>query len=429
MSFFKKLKMILNKPNEVTNTPLTYNLEEWLPNIKTPQYDKLFSLQEYLIRIDTPEETIVEIIESNNPFGKAKHLFSTADNVKVSEMFSFGVVSTERWIKLLSLWMSDPEIITGNVFSYLILKLGLLCDWNIVEQRAINPYGLDSILTACKQNDYSTLLMYVDNEVMSCFALAHLRSEKKLSEIVNASFKYLDMNTQYLGSASGSFYNLYGKETLKNIIGKFIEAAYTLNKFSLNHLFKNPPINIYNFSNLKYNVFKMNSIRGFYLPNPENKNDIIKDVFSLNQYINDALELIVSFPDIYIEPEDIVFRFDTVRSDEPTNFCTFVYNPSTPTGRISKYPLKLGFYCARKSEEKNKRIGNSIQLFPADGIHGEIEYLSTGEIGKARIIISYCGKMYIIHILDKKGEKKITKIEGSNDNNERIVLYNINQKQ
>ena len=77
--------------------------------------------------------------------------------------------------------------------------------------------GLDSILTACKQNDYSTLLMYVDNEVMSCFALAHLRSEKKLSEIVNASFKYLDMNTQYLGSASGSFYNLYGKETLKNI--------------------------------------------------------------------------------------------------------------------------------------------------------------------------------------------------------------------
>ena len=67
-------------------------------------------------------------------------------------------------------------------------------------------------------------------------------------------------------------------------------------------------------------------------------------------------------------------------------------------------------------------------MFPADGIHGEIEYLSTGEIGKARIIISYCGKMYIIHILDKKGEKKITKIEGSNDNNERIVLYNINQK-
>ena len=435
MKLFKQIKEFFNKSNKYKK-PISdkstilipnHNIDNFLPDIVIPEYDRLFSLKEYLERIEIPKQLVYEIIESNNPFGKAKKLFSDAEGIKVSQMFYFGALNTERYTKLLSLWMSDPVLITGHVFYYLVLKLGYLCDWNILQQKALNPYGLDDLLIACQKNDYNNIFKYIDKEVISCFALAHIRSNKKLSSIIDDSFNYLDMNTKYLGSAAGSFYNLYGKEATNTIIKKIIECAYLQNKFSIHSLFQSPPIDIYNVSSIKYNVFKMHKYRNFYLPNPEDRDSIIEDVFCLNQYINDAVELIVSFPDIYIEPEDIVFRFDEIKSDEPANFCIFTYNPTTPTGRIAKYPLKLGFYCSRKSEEKYKHIGNSLQLRVGDGIQGEIEFLTTGELGKARIIINYIGKIYIIYVLNKKGSKIITKIEGTDDNNNRTVLYNINQ--
>ena len=44
------------------------------------------------------------------------------------------------------------------------------------------------------------------------------------------------------------------------------------------------------------------------------------------------------------------------------------------------------------------------------------------------VIISIDGSFYIVNILDKKGEKIITKIEGNNNKGERIDLYNANRK-
>ena len=436
MKLFKQIKEVFNNTNKCEK-PVSdkstiiihnHNMDNLLPDIVVPEYDRLFSLKEYLERIEIPEQIVHEIIESNNPFGKTKKLFSDAEDIKISQMFYSAVLNRERYIKLLSLWMSDSVLITGNVFYYLVLKLGYLCDWNILQQKALNPYGLEDLLIACQNNDYDNICKYIDKEVISCFALAHIRSNKELSIIIDDSFQYLDMNARYLGSAAGSFYNLYGKEAVNTIIKRIIECAYIKNKFSLDSLFKSPPADIYSVSTIKYDIFKMNKYRNFYLPNPEDKDNIIEDVFSLNQYINDALELVVSFPDIYIEPEDIVFRFDKIKSDEPANFCTFTYNPTTSTGKIAKYPLKLGFYCARKTEDKHKHIGKSLQLIVGDGIQGEIEFLITGELGKARIIINYIGKIYIIYVLNKKGSKTITKIEGTDDNNYRTVLYNINQK-
>lgn len=435
MKLFKQIKEVFNNTNKYEK-PVSdkstiiihnHNIDNLLPDIVIPEYDRLFSLKEYLERIEIPEQIVHEIIESNNPFGKSKKLFSDAEGIKVSQMFYFGALNTERYIKLLSLWMSDPVLITGHVFYYLVLKLGCLCDWNILQQKALNPYGLEDLLTACQNNDYDNISKYIDKEVISCFALAHIRSNKELSIIIDDSFHYLDMNTRYLGSAAGSFYNLYGKETVNTIIKKIIECAYVKNKFSLNSLFKSPPTDIYSVSTIKYDVFKMNKCRNFYIPNPEDRDSIIEDIFSLNQYINDALELIVSFPDIYIEPEDIIFNFDNINPDTAINFCVFTYNPTTPTGRISKYPLKLDFYCAKKNEQTYKLTGNSLQMVVADGIRGEIEYLMNGELGKARIIINYSGKTYIIYVIDKKGDRTITKIECIDDNN-RFELYNINKK-
>ena len=64
---------------------------------------------------------------------------------------------------------------------------------------------------------------------------------------------------------------------------------------------------------------------------------------------------------------------------------------------------------------------------PSDGISGNIDYLASGEIGKARIIINYQGKGFIIHLIDKKGVKVLSKIEGI-INAEKVVLYNVNKQ-
>jgi len=392
----------------------SYHIEDWQPKLKYPEYDKLFSLQKYLESIDLPKNIISQIIESKNVFGEAKRIIThVTEQVPLSEMCYHETVRIEKWIKLMALWESPPEYIFENTFKYILLRLSCLCHWDMLQQKALNECGLNDILDACKQNDYKKVVSYFDDDILSCFALSHLRSKKSLVEAVGTGFDFLEMNTTHNGSAHGSFYNLFGKQQIKGLIGKIIESAYLHNKFSTKKLFlKENSFVTVNTDNLRYDVSKMKSIRGFYLPNVSDKDNITKDVLQINDYLLQAMTLVKIFPNLQISANDIEFKFDKVLPDEPTEFCTFIYTPNTPTGKVSKYPLKLGFYCRRT---------NNIQ--------GEIEYLQNGEIGKARIIIWHKGTLYLVHILDKKGIKAITKIETTNKNGERITIYNANKKE
>ncbi len=392
----------------------TYHIEDWQPKLKYPEYDKLFSLQKYLESIDMPKTTISKVMKSSNPFGEAKNLFNgLKEKVEWSDMCWKEAQRMERWIKVLSLWEASPERIIESTFMYLLLRLGWQCHWDASKQMALNDTGLYYVLEECKQNDYAKIIKIIDSDVLCCFALAHLRSGKSLTEIVNDGFQYLDMNTTHNGSAHGSFYNLFGKQQIKGLIGKIIESAYMNNKFSTKKLFfKEENYVSVNTNCLKYDVSKMKSIRGFYLPNVTDKDNITKDILRLNDYLVQAMSLVKTFPNIQINANDIEFRFDKVLPDELIEFCTFICTPNTPTGKASKYPLKLGFYCKRTSH-----------------IQGEIEYLQNGEIGKVRIVIWHKGILYLVHIIDKKGAKTITKIETTNKSGERITVYNANKKE
>ncbi len=424
MGLFDKIKNgILGTSNNIhvgyqhsqkSNYIPTYHIEDWRPKLKYPEYDKLFSLQKYLESIDLPENIISQIIESKNVFGEAKRIIThVTEQVPLSEMCYHETVRIEKWIKLMALWESPPEYIFENTFKYILLRLSWLCHWDMLKQKALNDCGLNDILDACKQNDYKKVVSYFDNDILSCFALSHLKSEEPLEKVVDIGFEFLEMNTTHNGSAHGSFYNLFDKQQIKCLIGKIIESAYLHNKFSTKKLFlKESNFVSVNPDNLRYDVSKMKSIRGFYLPNVSDKDNITNDILQLNDYLLQATALVKIVPNLQINANDIEFRFDKVLPDEPIEFCTFIYTPDTPTGKASKYPLKLGFYCKRTSN-----------------IQGEIEYLQNGEIGKARIIIWYKGTLYLVHILDKKGIKAITKIETTNKNGERITIYNANKKE
>lgn len=437
MSIFDKIKDALfssfnnntySTQNNFSKYIPTYNIENWTPQIKMPKYDNLFSLQKFLEKTDIPKTTISKVMNSSNPFDEAKNLFNgLKEKVEWSDMCWRETERMERWIKVLSLWEAPSERILESTFMYILLRLGWLCHWDAQNQKAFNNDGLSYILEACENNDYSKIVKMVDGEVLSCFALAHLRSGKNLVEIVDDCFKYLDMNTTHNGSAHGSFYNLYGREQLKGIIGKIIESAYILNKFSLKTLFlKEEAFEKIDTKTLKYDISKMRKDRTVYLPSSDDQENIKNDVLLLNTYIEEANKLIGNKIGINIDVNDVVFYFGKELQDV-RDFCFFIYSPNTPTGKASKYPITLNFYCKRKSEEKYEKVGNGLQFVPSDGISGNIDYLASGEIGKARIIINYQGKGFIIHLIDKKGVKVLSKIEGIK-NAEKVVLYNVNKQ-
>jgi hypothetical protein len=420
MSLFERLKKVISAVQEKSSTITKYNgyvpaftIEDWQPKINIPEYDAIFSLNKYLESIDLPPSTVQKVMNSNNPFGEAKNLFNgLKEKVECSDMCWREAVRMERWIKVLSLSEAPPERILESTFMYLLLRLGWECHWDTLKQRALNPDGLNYAFEACRNNDYARLLKVVDSDILSCFALAHIRSGKKLTEIVNTCFTYLDMNTTHNGSAQGSFYNLYGKAQIKGLIGKIIESAYIQNKFSLKKLFFSvEKFELVSNDSFKYNFSKMRKNKEIYIPTVDMKEMIVSDILSLNSFFSEANSITRKIPLYSLSPQDINFFFGEKIPYEH-NFCHFTYTPNTATGKLSKYPFTLWFNCQK---------GNV-------SFSGRIEYLSNNDIGKISITIFDIKDTTQINIGIKDGQLRIIKIEHSDKKSYMQTVYNYNTK-
>ena len=391
----------------------TYHIEDWQPKLKYPEYDKLFSLQKYLESIDLPKTTISKVMKSSNPFGEAKNLFNGLnEKVEWSDMCWKEAQRMERWIKVLSLWEAPPERIIESTFMYLLLRLGWLCHWDASKQKALNDTGLFYLLEECKQNDYARLLKAVDADIISCFALAHIRSGKNLTQIVAEGFNYLDMNTTHNGSAHGSFYNLFGKQQLKGLIGKIIESAYIQNKFSLKRLFFKEEKYEKTTTTYKYNFSKMHKHNMIYVPTEEMKEMLISDVLYLNDFFAQAHEITKKIPNYQLQPKDISLFFGRPIQSE-YQFCHFTFTPNTPTGKAAKYPYTMFFNC------KNGNITFT----------GKIEYLSNNAMGKISITIFDSKYTFEIAVAVKNSSLQITRIGQAIFNKQYMTdIFNINKQ-
>ena len=391
----------------------TYHIEDWLPKLKYPEYDKLFSLQKYLESIDLPKTTISKVMKSSNPFGEAKNLFNGLnEKVEWSDMCWKEAQRMERWIKVLSLWEAPPERIIESTFMYLLLRLGWLCHWDASKQKALNDTGLFYLLEECKQNDYARLLKAVDADIISCFALAHIRSGKNLTQIVAEGFNYLDMNTTHNGSAHGSFYNLYGKQQIKCLIGKIIESAYIQNKFSLKRLFFKEEKYEQTTTTYKYDFSKMHKHNMIYVPTEEMKEMLISDVLYLNNFFAQAHEITKKIPNYQLQPKDISLFFGRPIQNE-YQFCHFTFTPNTPTGKAAKYPYTMFFNC------KNGNITFT----------GKIEYLSNNTMGKISITIFDSKNTFEIAVAVKNSSLQITRIGQAIFNKQYMTdIFNINKQ-
>ena len=406
----KKTKYV--QPTKSNYIP-TYHIEDWQPKLKYPEYDKLFSLQKYLESIDLPKTTISKVMKSSNPFGEAKNLFNGLnEKVEWSDMCWKEAQRMERWIKVLSLWEAPPERIIESTFMYLLLRLGWLCHWDASKQKALNDTGIFYLLEECKQNDYARLLKAVDADIISCFALAHIRSGKNLTQIVAEGFNYLDMNTTHNGSAHGSFYNLFGKQQLKGLIGKIIESAYIQNKFSLKRLFFKEEKYEQTTTTYKYDFSKMHKHNMIYVPTEEMKEMLISDVLYLNNFFAQAHEITKKIPNYQLQPKDISLFFGRPIQNE-YQFCHFTFTPNTPTGKAAKYPYTMFF---------NFKNGNIT-------FTGKIEYLSNNAMGKISITIFDSKNTFEIAVAVKNSSLQITRIGQAIFNKQYMTdIFNINKQ-
>ena len=352
-------------------------------------------------------------MKSSNPFGEAKNLFNGLnEKVEWSDMCWKEAQRMERWIKVLSLWEAPPERIIESIFMYLLLRLGWLCHWDASKRKALNDTGLFYLLEECKQNDYAKLLKSVDADIISCFALAHIRSGKNLTQIVAEGFNYLDMNTTHNGSAHGSFYNLFGKQQLKGLIGKIIESAYIQNKFSLKRLFIKEEKYEKMTAIYKYNFSKMHKHNEVYVPTEEMKEMLISDVLYLNNFFVQAHEITKKIPAYQLQPKDISLLFGRPVQNE-CQFCHFTFTPNTPTGKAAKYPYTMFFNCKKENIT----------------FTGKIDYLSNNAMGKISITIFDSKNTFEIAVALKNSSLQITRIGQAIFNKQYMTdIYNINKQ-
>lgn len=146
-----------------------------------------------------------------------------------------------------------------------------------------------------------------------------------------------------------------------------------------------------------------------YLPTSADFSNIISDVLSLNFFLEKCLTLSSEFPISCIDKEDIVF-FSDASNPDVREFCFFILNPQTPSGKQPKYPLKLHFYCRGKNDESYIKSGDSLIHKAKDCIFGSIEFTNKLDFGKIHIVVWNNGKSYTVDIRSKKDNLYISKI-------------------
>ena len=167
----------------------------------------------------------------------------------------------------------------------------------------------------------------------------------------------------------------------------------------------------FHFTNYKMEEPFFDNQKCIMLVNTENKDQIRKDLLSLDTYVKRHCESLGIKEDLHINPSNL--KFDTsIHSKTNTTlyFSYFECNPYTKTGKKSKFPLIL-HYATPAYHEFN----------PPTNFFGNIYYMQDGSIGKAHLIywINHIMYSFALGLTGKTLEVK--KIEKSIDGNRSII--------
>lgn len=132
---------------------------------------------------------------------------------------------------------------------------------------------------------------------------------------------------------------------------------------------------------------------------------------TINVILSQTSNLVASFPETVLLPEDVNFR-QSIPEDRDHTFLS--YHPYTKTGKIAKYPYSVCFH-------SYEDIHSGTCLF------GNVYHLVDGHIGKIDIVRWHEQVLYKINAGIIKGSLQVIKLEKS-ELNEMKTLYNYNAR-
>lgn len=223
---------------------ISWHIEDWEPNIKSPEYDSLFSLQKLLRQQEIDNSFVEKITFSREPFSEARRTIAeiyiglSIKNIYV-DMAKRDQLLTYIWALQGNQYLATFEY----TFTYLVHQLGVLFNWDMAKGASLEPRRISQFVKKCSRNDYRWINSSIDNQVMSCLALDQTRSGWTLTKIIDHGLNHLKLNTSSVNISLGNFYLRFGQKETEGLILKIIESIYTENKFSVQQLFLNPKNN------------------------------------------------------------------------------------------------------------------------------------------------------------------------------------------
>lgn len=388
---------------------LSWHVENWNAPCDDIDYSKKTSLEVFLKKEKVSDNVISTTLSSKTMFWDALKELNPINQLSNNQVTIFNDESSRfRNILLVRTMENNKSKEVFEVFfSYLLMRIAVAISWDFQNQNTSYEPAYEEFLTELTNKNAKYIYKLVGKTEISCFFLAHKRSNELLETIIDSGLEYINTNSKSKNTPMGNIYLTIKSEVIDALIKKIFEIIYTNPEFSLkNLLFQDKVLKNVSSDNLKYDTTNWKQQHGFYLI-PENMQaKFYSDLSLLNPVIENAINIEKKLKNTLIDIDKL--NFDVLSNDK-NDFCYIKYEPLTETGRKSKYPLILHFIT------KNNSMNNEQ--------FGDVFLMEDNMIGKARIINWINNTCYVISVTRVKDQLQLSNLETRDTNGNSIVLY------
>lgn len=391
------------------NFDLSWHIENWNAPCDDVDYSKETSLELFLKKEKIADHKINTILLSKTMFWDALKELNPINQLSNNPVTIFYDESIRFRNILLLRTIEDNknQEVFEVFFEYLLMKIAVTISWDFQNKNTSYEPAYEKFLSELTSKNTNYIYKTFGKTEISCFFLAHKRSNELLEDIIDSGLDYIKSNSRSKNTPIGNIYLTIKPEVINAVIKKIFEIIYTNPAFSLsNLLFQEKVLDSILSVNIKYDVSNWKQQHGFYLI-PENIQEIFySDLSSLNPIFEKAIDIEKKLKSILLYKDKLNFN---VISNDRNDFCYIKYEPLTATGKKSKYPIILHFNI-KNGSFKNDQFG-------------DVFLMENNKIGKARIINWINNSCYIISATRTDDQLQLASIETKDKNGNLIILY------
>lgn len=215
-----------------------WQIEDWTPKLKIPEYDRLYSLCYYLERLGFNDELIIKTAKDKHPYSFARRqIMMPSGRVTMSEAYFDGKLTHEATIPIWTIQGDTPVATIEWYFICLVYQIGTSLYWNMKTKKP-DPHALKQYIKILSYDNYPAITSMINMRTASCFAADILRLGWGLEKTVDYGISHIEMNAKSTNNPIGNLYHGFGPKQTETIIRRLIEAAYKLDKFSVRWLLR-----------------------------------------------------------------------------------------------------------------------------------------------------------------------------------------------